>query len=132
MHEVHDRGLRGHHMRDREGSMRYNGPMKFRTGLLIGAAFGYYYGTKAGPERHAQLERILDRVRATGTYRAISDRMYELQDLGRERVMGLVDSIVAQSESEQTARHTVIGDDQGVSPRDDTEPFYLLTNGQQN
>ena len=40
--------------------------MKFRTGLLIGAAVGYYYGAKAGRERYAQIERILDKVRAAG------------------------------------------------------------------
>lgn len=37
--------------------------MRFKTGLLIGAAIGYYYGTRAGRERFEQIERVLQPVR---------------------------------------------------------------------
>ena len=42
--------------------------MRFRTGLLVGLAVGYYYGAKAGPERAVEIDAWLDRVRATTTF----------------------------------------------------------------
>ena len=33
--------------------------MRFRTGLLIGLAVGYYFGTKAGRERYEQIQEGL-------------------------------------------------------------------------
>lgn len=30
--------------------------MRFRTGLLIGLAVGYYFGTRAGRERYEQIQ----------------------------------------------------------------------------
>jgi hypothetical protein len=42
--------------------------MRFRTGLLVGLAVGYYYGTRAGRERYEQIEQWLDRVRSTTTF----------------------------------------------------------------
>jgi hypothetical protein len=42
--------------------------MRFRTGLLIGLAVGYYYGAKAGRERFVQIDAWLDTIRSTTTY----------------------------------------------------------------
>jgi hypothetical protein len=42
--------------------------MRFRTGLLVGLAVGYYYGTRAGRERYEQIEQWLDRIRSTTTF----------------------------------------------------------------
>jgi hypothetical protein len=42
--------------------------MRFRTGMLIGLAVGYYYGSKAGRERYLQIEEWLDRIRSTTTF----------------------------------------------------------------
>jgi hypothetical protein len=36
--------------------------MKFRTGAVIGFAAGYYLGTKAGRERHEQINRWIHKV----------------------------------------------------------------------
>jgi hypothetical protein len=36
--------------------------MKFRTGLLVGGALGYYYGSKAGRERFEQIDAVLARL----------------------------------------------------------------------
>lgn len=36
--------------------------MKFRTGLIVGAAVGYYFGAKAGRQRYEQLNGWLHRV----------------------------------------------------------------------
>ena len=46
--------------------------MRFRTGLLVGLAVGYYYGSKAGRERFEQIDEWLERVRATTTYRDVA------------------------------------------------------------
>ena len=108
--------------------MQYNGGMKFRTGLLIGAAVGYYYGTKAGPERYAQIERVLDKVRATGPYESMKGKVAELRDQGRERALGLVDGINERSKAQPDV---TIGT-QRVSPRDDTEPFDLMADARFN
>ena len=67
---------------------------KFRAGLLIGLAAGYYLGTRAGRERYEQLNRLVRRARshealdhaatAVGRARAVID-------LTRERVVDLTD-----------------------------------------
>lgn len=36
--------------------------MKFRTGLIVGGAVGYYLGTKAGRQRYEQLNRVIRKV----------------------------------------------------------------------
>lgn len=36
--------------------------MKFRTGLIVGGAVGYYLGAKAGRQRYEQLNGWLTRV----------------------------------------------------------------------
>lgn len=52
--------------------MRYNQGMRFRTGLLVGLAVGYYYGAKAGRERFEQIDEWLDKVRATTAYQDVA------------------------------------------------------------
>jgi hypothetical protein len=48
--------------------------MKFRTGLIIGAAVGYYYGSKAGRERFEQIDRVLAGVRSRPRYQQLVGR----------------------------------------------------------
>ena len=63
--------------------------MKFRTGLLVGAALGYYYGAKAGRERYEQIDRGLDKLRSTSTYQSVAgqvgDRVGMAKDVVRDR-----------------------------------------------
>lgn len=42
--------------------------MRFRTGLIVGLAVGYYYGAKAGRDRFHQIDQYLDKVRRTAGY----------------------------------------------------------------
>jgi hypothetical protein len=49
--------------------------MRFRTGLLIGLAVGYYYGAKAGHERFEQIEAWLDSIRRTTTYQDLRTKV---------------------------------------------------------
>jgi hypothetical protein len=47
--------------------------MRFRTGVLVGAVIGYYFGAKAGRERYEQLRKVVEKGGA-------------LVALGRERL----------------------------------------------
>lgn len=53
--------------------------MKLRTAAVIGLAFGYYFGAKAGRERYEQLRKLLDRTGPVSKVRAAVE-------LGRERL----------------------------------------------
>ena len=62
-------------IRHRRRPPRYKGRMRFRVGLLIGLAIGYYYGARAGRERYEQIEEWLDKVRATTTYQDVAIKL---------------------------------------------------------
>jgi hypothetical protein len=49
--------------------------MKFRTGLLVGGALGYYYGSKAGRERFEQIDAVLARLRRLPAYQQARDQL---------------------------------------------------------
>ena len=36
--------------------------MRFRTGVVVGFAVGYYFGAKAGRERYEQLKKMVDKA----------------------------------------------------------------------
>jgi hypothetical protein len=68
--------------------------VRFRTGLLLGLAVGYYYGAKAGHERYQQIDRYLAQVRETDAYRDLRDRVGDLMDDGITRSRGLVEDTI--------------------------------------
>lgn len=70
--------------------------MRFRLGLVVGLAVGYYYGAKAGRERYHQIEDVLDRVRDTDLFREVSDRAGRLVPSGVARLPGLLDRTAEQ------------------------------------
>ena len=49
--------------------------MKFRTGLIIGGAVGYYFGAKAGRERYAQLNGFLHKVTESPTVQSATTKV---------------------------------------------------------
>ena len=73
--------------------------MKFRTGLIIGAAVGYYYGARAGRERFEQIDAVLSRVRARPQYQQARDRatgaISGAGRLARDRAGAAIDSAVS-------------------------------------
>lgn len=79
--------------------------MKFRTGLLIGGALGYYYGSKAGRERFEQIDAVLERVRGLPSYQGARDRVFgtvaAAGDAARARAGLMVDKVLP-SEPEPT------------------------------
>jgi hypothetical protein len=75
-------------------SVRYKSGMKFRTGLIVGLAVGYYFGAKAGRDRFEQIDDAIERLRHTAPYRKLRATADELMDEGRDRALDLIDGIV--------------------------------------
>jgi hypothetical protein len=67
--------------------------VRFKTGLIVGLAVGYYYGAKAGRERYEQLDRYLAQLRATDAYQELRVRLSELAVEGINRSRDLVDEV---------------------------------------
>src|SRR4051812_33189065 len=59
-----------------------NGAMKFRVGLVVGFAAGYYLGAKAGRARYEQIRLRLERLRDSRLF----DRLQAAVELGVERL----------------------------------------------
>lgn len=66
--------------------------MRFRAGLLIGFAGGYYFGTAAGRERHEQIKQTIRKVKRSDVYDTAADKAKAVVDLGVERAKDLVDA----------------------------------------
>jgi hypothetical protein len=58
---------------------------RFRIGLTLGFATGYYFGTKAGRERYAQIRRTIGRLRRNGPLGTAVGKAKAVVDLGMER-----------------------------------------------
>jgi hypothetical protein len=56
--------------------------MGFKTGLLVGAAVGYYLGARAGRQRYEQLDRYLTTLRESDAVRQARDAARNLVDTG--------------------------------------------------
>jgi len=56
--------------------------MKFRIGLVLGFAVGYYLGAKAGRARYEQIRRRLERLSDSRLF----DRLQAAVELGVERL----------------------------------------------
>jgi hypothetical protein len=66
--------------------------MRFRAGLVIGFAAGFYAGARAGRERYEQINRAVARVRRSGTFDSASDKAKAVVDLGVERARDIVET----------------------------------------
>ena len=65
--------------------------MRFRLGLIIGFAVGYYLGTAAGRERHEQLNRWLRRAKQSDAFETAAAKTKAVVDLGVERAREMVE-----------------------------------------
>ncbi len=70
--------------------------MKLRTGLVAGAALGYYIGAKAGRERYEQLNKVVKAASGSSAFKSAMGKTKALASLGLERSRDLL----RQSESE--------------------------------
>jgi hypothetical protein len=65
--------------------------MRFKLGLMIGLAVGYYFGAKAGRARYEQLRVWLERAKDSDLLETAADKAKAVVDLGVERARDLVD-----------------------------------------
>ena len=73
--------------------------MRFRAGLVLGFAAGYYLGTAAGRERHEQIKQTIRKVKRSDAYDTATDKARAVVDLGVERAKDLVDAKTGGSSS---------------------------------
>jgi len=66
--------------------------MRFRLGLLLGFAAGYYLGSMGGRERYEQINGALRRIRRSDAFDAVTGKAQAVVDLGAERAKDLVDA----------------------------------------
>jgi hypothetical protein len=66
--------------------------MRFRAGLVVGFATGFYVGTMAGRERYEQINRTVRRVKRSDTFDAATDKAKAVVDLGVERAKDIVET----------------------------------------
>ena len=76
--------------------------MRFRLGLTIGFAAGYYLGAMAGRERYEQLNQALRRARRSEVLDVATDKAKAVVDLGVERASDLVHSRSGPGNAQQS------------------------------
>ncbi len=65
--------------------------IRFRHGLIVGFALGYYLGAKAGRSRYEQMNAMLDRIRNTQQYLETRTTLSDLFEQGKSMSMEMVD-----------------------------------------
>ena len=68
-----------------------NGRMRFRVGLVVGLAVGFYLGARAGRERYVQINQGLRRIQGSSAFGAAADKARAAVDLGVERAKDIID-----------------------------------------
>jgi hypothetical protein len=66
--------------------------MRFRLGLGVGFAAGYYLGAKAGRQRYDQINRFLRNVQRSDAFETAQEKAKAVVDLGVERARDAVSS----------------------------------------
>ena len=66
--------------------------MRFRLGLVIGFAAGYYLGTAAGRERHEQITRLIAKAKQSDAFEELTGKARAAVDLGVERARDVVEN----------------------------------------
>lgn len=66
--------------------------MRFRAGLVIGFATGFYVGAMAGRERYEQINRTFRRAKRSDAFDAATDKAKAVVDLGVERARDIVET----------------------------------------
>jgi len=72
--------------------------------VITGFAGGYYLGTKAGHERHEQINKVLRRARRSDAFEAATDRTRAVVadgvDVARDKAQELVDSRLGNGQTD--------------------------------
>ena len=64
--------------------------MRFRLGVIVGLAIGYYFGARAGRSRYVQMERWLQKARESEMAEAATGKAKAVIDLTVERARDLL------------------------------------------
>ncbi|MGF1665268.1 MAG: YtxH domain-containing protein [Acidimicrobiia bacterium] len=62
--------------------------MKFRAGLIVGAAVGYVLGARAGRQRYEQIKRLTGEARKHPAIAQVVSQATGVTDLARNAVAG--------------------------------------------
>ncbi|HEY7704232.1 MAG TPA: YtxH domain-containing protein [Acidimicrobiia bacterium] len=65
--------------------------MRFRTGVLLGAAVGYVMGARAGRERYEQIKRFAGELRKHPAVAQLSSQVQGVSDASRKAVAAGLD-----------------------------------------
>jgi predicted phosphoribosyltransferase len=57
--------------------------MRFRSGLIVGAVFGYVLGTRAGRQRYEQIKHVASEARKHPAVAQLANQTVGLVDAGR-------------------------------------------------
>ena len=90
--------------------------MRFRAGLVLGFAGGYYLGTMAGRERYEQINRLVRKVKRSDAFDEVTDKAKAVVDLAGERAKDLVDSKVGHNGNGATPKVDVPKTDPPIRP----------------
>jgi hypothetical protein len=66
--------------------------MRFRLGVVVGFAAGFYLGTMAGRERYEQINRLARKVKRSAAFDTATEKAKAVVDLGVERAKDAVES----------------------------------------
>lgn len=67
--------------------------IRFRHGLIIGAALGYYLGAKAGRQRYEQMNVLIDKVRSAPRFAKPREVIAVVVEQGRVQTRDLLDQV---------------------------------------
>ena len=65
--------------------------MRFRLGIAVGFAAGYYLGARAGRERYEDINRMIRKVKRSEAFDTATDKAKAVVDLGVERAKDAID-----------------------------------------
>ena len=89
--------------------------MRFRTGVVVGFAAGFYVGSWAGRERHEQINKALSRVKRSDAFDAATGKAKAVVDLGKERAKDIVDAKRGRDATRDTGQGAVVPADAGTA-----------------
>src|SRR5437588_7269259 len=75
----------------------YDSAMRFRLGMAVGFASGYYLGARAGRERYEQINKTIRKVKGSETFDVAADKARAVVDLGMERARDAVESTISSA-----------------------------------
>ncbi len=99
--------------------------MRFRLGLVVGFASGYYLGARAGRERYDQINDFARRIKRSETFETATDTAKDAVDLGVDKAKEAVDKTKDVVDSKRSDGDEANG--AVVTPPPPEDPFLRPT-----